>query len=437
METESCALRQAKSFLTLIHNAVKQAGYSMRILWVKTGPLLPLDTGGKRRTHAMLTEISKDHDVAYLSLLQEGAQMDPREETAPYAAKKVWVPLGAPSKKSPLFWVDLAWSTLFTSRPYALQRYEVRQLKDKLKALSEEQSFDLVICDFLAPALNFIDLTFQCPVLLFQHNIEAQIWLRLAASQSSAVKRWYFGLQHRRMHRWEARLSGLFDGVITVSPEDTRLARSAYGLTNVLGDVPTGVDVSAFKPAPPRPPERPFTMGFLGSMDWMPNIDAALDFSHEILPGVRQSLPDCRFKIIGRNPPERVRCLAVQDPGIEVTGTVHDVQPHVHDCDVIVVPLKAGGGTRIKIYEAIAMGVPVVSTTIGAEGLALKHGDDILIADAATDFVAALLQLAGDRSFCEQLALRARDKVETHYSWLAATRCFMDLCAKLTPSNPP
>ena len=408
----------------------------MRILWVKTGPLLPLDTGGKRRTHAMLTEISQTHDVLYLSLLPEGTPLDPNEETDPYAARKKWIPTHSPGKQSPLFWLDLAWSTLFSSRPYALHKYEVRQLQEQLLAMSKSDAFDLVVCDFLAPALNFVHISFSCPTVLFQHNIEAQIWQRLAASQAFLLKRWHFGLQYRRMHHWEQRLSALFDGVITVSPDDTHLARSAYGLSNVVGHVPTGVDVQAFSPAQPSQHDRPFTMGFLGSMDWMPNIDAALYFVRDILPLVRASLPDARFKIIGRNPPARIRDLAVRDVGIEVTGTVADVQPHVHDCDAIVVPLKAGGGTRIKIFEAMAMGVPVVSTTIGAEGLAVTHGEDILIADDDAAFAAALVRLASDCQFQQSLAKRARHQVETHHSWLAATRCFIDLCHNISTSTP-
>lgn len=402
----------------------------MRILWVKTGPLLPLDTGGKRRTHALLTEMSKAHHVVYLSLLPEGEQLHAQEEGDAYATEKQWVRTRTPAKGTLRFWLDLAKSTLCTTRPYALQRYEARALHQKLRELSQKQSFDLVICDFLAPALNFIGLRFQCPVILFQHNIEAQIWERLAANQSSLTKKWYLGIQHRRMKRWEARLSSLFDGVITVSPEDAEISRTEYRLTNVLGHVPTGVDVLSFQPAPPRPPGQPFVMGFLGSMDWMPNIDATLDFVHEILPSVRAKLPDCRFKIIGRKPPAKIRELAVADAGIEVTGTVEEVQSHVHQCDVIVVPLKAGGGTRIKIYEAMAMGVPVVSTTIGAEGLAVTPGENILIADGAAAFAASLLSLAQDRAFSGRLAEKARKEVETNLSWTKAASCFMELTTR-------
>jgi len=400
----------------------------MRILWVKTGPLLPLDTGGKRRTHAMLTEISKDHEVTYLSLLPEGSVLDPREEADPYASQKIWVKVSIPAKRSPLFWVDLAWNSLISSQPYALHKYDAAPLRKKLHEFSGRNDFDLVICDFLAPALNFLGLVFKCPTVLFQHNIEAQIWQRLAASQSSALKRWYLSLQHRRMHYWEARLSAVFDGVITVSPEDTELARSHYNLPNVLGHVPTGVDVEEFSPAPPANSKRSFTIGFLGSMDWMPNIDAVLYFDEEILPSVRAKWPESRFKVIGRSPSSKIKELAIKDPLLEVTGTVDSIQPHVHDCDVIVVPLKAGGGTRIKIYEAMAMGVPVVSTSIGAEGLAVQPGEDIVIADTSADFANAIVSLAEDPVKRKTIAENARHKVKTQHSWAAATRRFMELC---------
>lgn len=412
----------------------------MRILWVKTGPLLPLDTGGKRRTHAMLTEISKAHHVVYLSLLPEGEELHPEEESDGYAAEKIWLRTRTPPKLSPGFWLNLASCTLLTTKPYALQRYAVPHLQERLRTLAGAQggpgAFDLVVCDFLAPALNFPGITFACPVVLFQHNIEAQIWKRLAASQTSPVKRWLFRLQHRRMRHWEEVLSRHFDGVITVSEEDAAMARADYGLGNVLGAVPTGVSTTDFQPGPPRPPGRAFTMGFLGSMDWMPNIDACLYFAEQILPRIRQKLPDCRFKIIGRNPAAAIRALGEKDRSVEVSGTVADIQPHVHECDVIVVPLKAGGGTRIKIYEAMAMGVPVVSTTIGAEGLEIRHDENILIADEPEAFAQELLRAAASPALLASLARKGREDVEKKHSWVAATRCFMDLCTACTkPSH--
>lgn len=403
----------------------------MRILWVKTGPLHPLDTGGKRRTHAMLTQISREHEVTYLSLLPEGTGISAEEKTDPYAQHKIWVPTEVPSRTSLKFWTRLIQNTFFSSLPYALQRYQEPRMQTELQRLAAESAFDLVICDFLFPAPAFLGVKFACPVVLFQHNIEALIWKRLAESAPSRIRRQFLNMQYQRMHRWEDKLSRLFDGVITVSPDDSRLARELYGLTNVLGDVPTGVDVQFFKPAS-RPPV-PFTIGFLGSMDWMPNIDACEYFLDEIMPLVHAQHPGVVLKIIGRNPPAHLKARASDK--VIVTGTVDDVRPHVHSCHAIVVPLRAGGGTRIKIYEAMAMGVPVISTTIGAEGLPIVHGADILLADDAAAFAQAIVRLVDDPALADKLAKQARANVENHYSWAAATRTFMDLCAACPPRS--
>ena len=411
----------------------------MRILWVKIGALLPLDSGGKLRTHAMLTEISRLHDVVYLSLLPGDEPLDEREESDPYAAEKIWFRAPITRKGSPGFWIDLAWTFIATTRPYALQRYAASAFRKKLRELSKTQDFDLVVCDFLAPALNFADVDFACPVVLFQHNVEALIWQRLAAGRSSSVGRWFFRRQHRRMQHWEARLSSIFDGVVTVSPEDAELARSEYGLTNVLGHVPTGVDSGAFKPAPPLAPELAPTVGFLGAMDWMPNIEGVLWFVREVLPLVRQRVPGTRFKIIGRNPPPSIRALATAESGIEVTGTVDDVQPHVHGCNLIVVPLLSGGGTRIKIFECMAMGVAVVSTTIGAEGLPLVAGEDLQIADTVGAFADSVTELLQNPGLAHRLAQHARERTVREFGWQAAASRFIALCESVSkmPTGVP
>lgn len=397
----------------------------MRILWVKTGPLHPIDTGGKRRTHAMLTEISRQHEVTYLALQPEGVSISAEEATDPYAKHKVWIPTQLSRRFSLKFWWELLQSTLFSSLPHALQRFTEPAMHEELKKLSVTDSFDLVICDFLFPGCAFLDVKWDCPTVLFQHNIESQIWMRLAAAEKSSIKSRYLGLQHGRMLRWEEKLSRLFDGVITVSPDDARLARELYNLENVLGDVPTGVDTTFFQPVSGLP-SGPFTLGFLGSMDWMPNIDACEYLLDDIMPLVHAIDPNVRVKIIGRNPPAHLRARACDL--IEVTGTVDDVRSYVQSCHAIAVPLRAGGGTRIKIYEAMAMGVPVISTRIGAEGLPLTHGENIVLADDAPTFAEAILSLVSDPSLAQRLAHEARLNVVNHHSWAAATAIFMKHC---------
>jgi glycosyltransferase involved in cell wall biosynthesis len=434
---------------------------SLKILWLKSGPLYPLDTGGKIRTHAMLTEISKAHQVTYLAFKEEKRPLHTDEEQAPYAIRKSWIPWQEAASGSPKFFLQLFINFFFSSLPYALAKYQSSAMSDQIAKFDACGDFDLIICDFLSPAPNFrpIHSKLRTPTILFQHNIESQIWKRLATTKSNIFSQVYFILQYRRMFRWERRLSQRFDGIITVSPNDTEFCREYYRLQNVLGAVPTGVNVDFFRPSPPTCPSsdlHPATAGlhpdkqpirpssrdrgttarqaashriaFLGSMDWMPNIECVQYFITHVLPLIHNTQPDALFYVIGRDPAPAIRELAKNHPSVELTGTVDDIRPHLQSCGLMVVPLHAGGGTRIKIFEAMAMGIPVVSTTIGAEGLPVTHGEDILIANSDHDLAEACLQLMGDPSFAQKIATSAREKVERDHSWHAVSEHFIELC---------
>lgn len=396
----------------------------MRILWVKYGTLFPPDTGGRKRTWAMLREMVRaGHELHYLALKTPDGTITDEEKGDRYATRKTWLDHREAAKGSPAFFLDLLGNFALSRRPYVLDRYRCDAWREAIEQHAKDA--DVVVCDFLTPAPNFEGLRLSCPVVLFQHNIESQIWKRLADTAGNAVKRAYLASQYRRMWRAEKELSEGFEGIITVSPEDSAFCREQYQLRRVLGDVPTGVDVDAFQP-PAKPAAAP-VIGFLGSMDWMPNIDGVLWFAREVLPKVREQMPEVRVKIIGRNPPASIRALAA-DPAIEVTGTVPEVQPHVHECRVIAVPLLAGGGTRIKIFEAMAMGVPVISTTIGAEGLPVRHGEEIEIADDAESFAQGTLKLLADAAAAARMALNARELMEQRFSWRFAASKFVELC---------
>ena len=231
------------------------------------------------------------------------------------------------------------------------------------------------------------------------------------------------------MKRWEKRLSEMFDGVIMVSPEDTEFARREYGLKKVLGDVPAGVDADYFQPGDLRQ-GRAATLGFLGSMDWMPNVEAVTWFVEEVFPEVKKTVDGVNLLVIGRRPPPPIEALAAKDQDIEVTGTVDDVRPYLERCDLLVVPLLSGGGTRIKIMESLAAGLPVVSTSVGAEGLGLVNGEHLLVADTAREFVAAVTQLISEPEMRHQMSAKGRALVQADFSWDRATKVFMDHAQK-------
>jgi glycosyltransferase involved in cell wall biosynthesis len=406
---------------------------AMNILWVKSGPLFPLDSGGKKRTHAMLEEISRQHHVTYLALLAEGQALHPDEGDATYAAEKVWLPWRETCKRSWRFPFDLLRNFLFSPFPYALEKYISKPMMRWLESHLATDRFDLVVCDFLFPAPNFRHLKTGVPLILFQHNMEALIWKRLAESSCNPIKRFYLHGQFRRFARWEEKLSRLFDGVVTVSADDTAYARRVYHLGNVRGHVATGVDLESFLPLKDSA-ETQGIVGFLGSMDWLANIQGVEFFVREALPIIKSLIPEMRFKIIGRNPPDHVRRLSDTDGSIEVTGSVDDVCPHLKACDLMVVPLLSGGGTRIKILEAMAMGVPVVSTTIGAEGLEMTAGEHLLIADTPRDFADATIRLLESPGERTRLAANAARKVREEHTWQHATGQLLDLC-NASPSH--
>lgn len=259
---------------------------------------------------------------------------------------------------------------------------------------------------------------------MFQHNVEAMIWKRRIEHSSSPIKRAYLGSQHRRMRRYEGQVCRAAKSVIAVSCADARAIQYDYGVRKVHA-VPTGVDVDYFRP--PAQPELVSDLIFLGSMDWIPNIDGVQWFVREVLPLIRKHRPDCSFAIVGRKPAPGVRRLMQHDTRLVVTATVADVRPHLWGSAVAIVPLRIGGGTRLKIYESMAARVPVVSTTVGAEGLDVRDGENILIADSAPDFAACCLALLEDAGARRRLVSAAWEMVDACYSWEVVSRRFEEL----------
>jgi glycosyltransferase involved in cell wall biosynthesis len=400
---------------------------SLKILWVKSGPLFPLDSGGKKRTHAMLREIQKVHEVTYLALLDEGITVSVEERNADYAATKEWIPWKETRKQSFSFFCDLLKNLLFSSLPYALEKYVCAGMRDRIRELDTRGGYDLIICDFLFPAPNVRGLKLKTPTVLFQHNMEAQIWDRMQGNQKNPIGRFYFGLQRKRMRNLEQSLSDLFDGVITVSEDDTEYARREYGAKNVLGHVPTGVDMDFFQPQE-MTDRKSGRLAFLGSMDWMPNIEGVKWFLEYVYAGIRGKVASVSFYVIGRNPPPSLLRFEEKDSSVSFSGTVSDVRPCIGGCQIMVVPLLSGGGTRIKILEAMALGIPVISTTIGAEGLGLTPGVHFLVADTPEDYVRHVADLVVSPEKGELMSRLALKYVQENLSWSSATNEFLRLC---------
>ena len=400
----------------------------MHILWLKNELLHPLDKGGRIRTYEMLRRLRDHHRVTYIALDDQTSTEEQRARAAEYSDELVLVPW----RDAPLTGARRGAAILanvFSSLPFAVSPYRAaamtKAIVDRCGERAGADRADVVVCDFLIPALNVPD-GLPCPVVLFQHNVEAMIWERRTKVAGNPVLKAYMGEQWRRMRRLEREQCLRFDHVVAVSPEDAAVFREQYGVRNV-SSVPTGVDTDFFRPSG-AVAQRPNNIVFTGSMDWMPNEDGMAWFVDEILPTIRREVPDATLTIVGRRPSAKVQALAEGRPYVRITGTVPDVRPFLEEAAVVVVPLRIGGGTRIKIYEAMGMERAVVSTTIGAEGLDVRDGEHILLADDPSRFADSVVSLLRDSSRAEALGQAAATQVRTHFGWASVAEQFAARC---------
>ena len=380
----------------------------MRILWVSPGFLHPTNRGGQIRTLEMLKRLHARHQVHYIGL-ENPAQPEGLQRAHEYCTRAYPVPLNVPPRRSLKFAVQLA-GNFFSSMPLSLSRYCSPAMREKITHLRTAEPFDSVVCDFLTPAPNFADMS---KVVLFQHNVETMIWRRHVEQANDPLRKAYFLSQANRMEDWERRMCRAAARVIAVSPQDAATMRMMFGVD--AASVPTGVDLDYFRR--PADATRSADLVFVGSMDWLPNSDGVNYFVREILPLIWERRPDCTLAIVGRSPSPAMQALAKQDSRIQVTGTVPDVRPWLWGAGVSIVPLRIGGGTRLKIYEAMAAGTATVSTSIGAEGLDVSHPANIRLADTPNEFAVQCLSLLEDATQRLSVADEALRLVTSRFSW--------------------
>jgi sugar transferase (PEP-CTERM/EpsH1 system associated) len=396
----------------------------LRILWLKTELLHPVDKGGKIRTYHMLKELKRAHHITYLTLDDSTAGPTARADAAEYCHELVCVPHHTRTKFSAGFYAELALN-LVSPLPYFMKKYESAALRREIAARTASADFDVLVCDFLQPSVN-VPARLALPTVLFQHNVEAMIWRRHYEVQSHPAKRAYLYGQWRKSFAYERAACRRFDGVVAVSREDAETMQRDYGLAAVA-DVPTGVDTDFFHPRGTGA-RRPHNLVFTGSMDWLPNEDAIQYFTREIMPRIRAAIPEATLTVVGRNPFPSLLELSRRDPGIEVTGRVEDVRPYMEAAAAYVVPLRIGGGTRLKIYEAMAMELPIVSTTVGAEGLPVRDGQELLLADTPDAFAAAVVRVLHDAALAHVLGTSAARLVRAEFGWAKVAASFAGIC---------
>lgn len=390
----------------------------MKILWVKAGGLVPPDTGGKIRSYNILRELARQHSVTFFSFYaaHEG---DVHPDLKNIFERVVCLPLGLPAPKSLAEMRDYSLG-LFSPQPYNITKYCRPEVRRELRQLLERENYDVIVCDFLVAA-GVIPWDAPTPKVIFTHNVEAAIWRRHYEVATNPIWRAISWQEWRKMEAAERRYLRLADHVLTVSETD-RDAFASFLESEKLTVIPTGVDLDYFQPMPVQ--ETANSLVFTGSMDWLPNEDGILYFVEAILPLIKQQRPEVLLEVVGRTPSRKLQALAEREKSVRLTGWVEDIRPFVARGQVCIVPLRIGGGTRLKIFEAMAMGKAVVSTSVGAEGLPVRHGENILLADTPDDFARSVISLLRDSNRRKHLGAAARALVQEKYSWPKVAESF-------------
>lgn len=396
----------------------------MHILWLKTELLHPVDKGGKIRTYNMLKGLKRHHRITYLTLDDNTAGAAERESALEYCHELVCVQHQPREKFTTGFYAELLFN-LASPLPYAIKKYLAAQMRAEIIKRANSGQFDLIVCDFLAPAGN-VPFDSGCPTVLFEHNVEAMIWKRHYEVQSNPIKKAYLLGQWLKMRAFERKMCRRFDAVVAVSSEDREQMCDEYGVQSIF-DVPTGVDTSFFRPSGNEQSDA-HNIVFTGSMDWLPNEDAISYFTEQVMPRIKLKIPDVTLTIVGRKPSPSLLELARRDSSLVVTGRVDDVRPYMERAAAYVVPLRIGGGTRLKIYEAMAMEKAIVSTTIGAEGLPVKNGKELLLADTAESLAEAVIKVLNDKALANALGTRAAATVRENFGWERVAERFSNIC---------
>jgi polysaccharide biosynthesis protein PslH len=392
----------------------------MRVLWVKADKLLPVHSGGNIRSYHLLRYLASHQDLTFYSYY--GGESDERyeRELQQHLPGSIAEGTGKGDLSGVARGLDYL-AHLTTRPPYAVSRFASVKVQNQIRTWFRERRFDVAVCDFLDAAVNF-PARLTIPSLLFQHNVESEIWRRHAATAGNPVKKMVYSMEFQRMLRYEQLAVRKFHQVVAVSEHD-RALMSRWIAPDRISVIQTGVDLTQYRPDPNPPEPRPLVT-FVGAMDWEPNVDGVEYFCSEVWPAIQAAVPEARVRFVGRNPDRRVAKWA--SASIEVTGSVPSVIEHLRQSAVVIVPLRIGGGTRLKIYEAMASAKAVVSTTIGAEGLDVKNGRDILLADDAKSFAQAVILLLRDRGLRGRYESAAADAA-ARYGWPAIGERFSEI----------
>ena len=382
----------------------------MRVLVLTAKAIWPLLGGAEIRNFSLLKETSKHHEVYLLSFLLDGHGRDHFHDLEPYCRKIVGIDLVRPRWKR----LATAAGSLAGSRPFIISEYRRPEMARAVERIVREENIDVIHAHFLHVG-QYAAHKGRAAFVYDAHNVEHVLWRRFGSVHANPALRAFARLQIPRFIRCQQQVAAMSEKIVTLSDGDReeflRIAPQADVTT-----VPNGADIEYFRPLD-HPPTEENSVVYFANFGWPPQDDAALYFHDEILPRVRRHIPGVTLTLAGKTPPEAIRRLA--SDRVVVTGQVPDIREYIQRAAVVVLPLRVGAGTKHRVFQALAMEKPLVTTSVGAEGIALEHGRTAMITDDPEQFAAYTVALLRDPALRRALGKAGRELVVSHYDWRA------------------
>ncbi len=409
----------------------------LNILFLAPFAPSPPTFGAQRRAEGLMAALGRRHEITAVSVIPDDHDARAAERAMREYSNEV-VLVSRPSSR----WEGAGRRlpqvrSLLSSRSFVRRLYDLRAVREVLDRLLSARAYDIVNVEL--PFLAFHWLAKSPPgtraprLVLDEHNIEFDLARQQTRNEMGVARRVYNAINWRKIRREEMKIWTEFDGVAFCSAADQARARALVpSMRSAV--VPNAVNIEYFKPRPTNPPSDGCTVMFFGALNYFPNQDGLLYFLREVWSLIEKSNPKARLKIVGQHPTPEI--LAHQGPRVEVAGKVDDLRPHLASAAVSIAPLRIGGGTRFKILEAMAMAKPVVSTSLGAEGIDAEPGRHLLLGDDAASFAAAVSRVLGDPQLGSRLGREGRALVEERYSWASAAQTLEGLYREALAAAP-
>jgi glycosyltransferase involved in cell wall biosynthesis len=406
----------------------------MRVVILDGDVSYPPTSGKRLRTLNLMLQLAGRHRVTYLarSTSRDGQAWAAREYLQDHGIDVRLVDDPLPAKSGLGFCARLA-ANLASPMPYSVASHQSRKMRDAVNQLAAHEPIDLWQCEWSGYLTTLRDQPIA-KRLLVAHNVDSLIWRRYYEVERGALRRWYVRQQWRKFAAFERTVFHQAGRVVAVTEDDARLLKRQFGVEQV-DVVDNGIDFQWCASA--RGDRQPNQYLFLGSLDWRPNQDAVRCLLDDIVPRVNQQLPGARLLIVGRNPPSWLIRRVRQTAQVDLHADVPDVRPYLAESSAMIVPLRIGGGSRLKILEALAAGLPVISTAIGAEGLKLVAGEHYWQADTVDELVAATINCLCQPASANAVAQAGRLVVQLQYDWATLAERLHEIWVSLASPAVP